>query len=304
MKQQIINCSNLRKRYGRNEVLKNVSIHVPKGNIYGFVGENGAGKSTTLRIIAGLSKPDSGNIELFGRNNPKELRKMRSKIGFLIESPVLYGQMTAIENLEVQCLQTGVSNDNIIKILETVKLHDTEKVKVKNFSMGMKQRLGIAITLLGNPEVIILDEPVNGLDPTGVIDFRNFILEINRQGITVIISSHILKELYEIATCYGFIKNGIMVKEIEKQKLDSELDRHICVKTNQTKVAIEVLKNRIPTISVKQKGQNEIRICSHFNELANISSILYQTLGNGIEEINMQKENLEEYYIQVMEGSK
>ena len=195
---------NITKKYRNTLALNQVSMSVMQGDIYGFIGENGAGKTTMIRLLTGLAEPTTGKIALFGESN-KKLAKQRERIGCIIESPSLYLDMTAYENLEVQRLQRGIPGKGCIdNALALVGLKDTGKKKAKDFSLGMRQRLALAIALLGNPEFLVLDEPINGLDPTGIIELRNLLKRLNKErGITILISSHILTELHQLANRYG-----------------------------------------------------------------------------------------------------
>lgn len=207
----------LTKRYGECKVLNGLDMHVPKGSIYGFVGKNGAGKTTLIRIICGLQKPASGGYSLYGQQyGQKSIADARRRIGAVVETPSIYLDMTARDNIRIQYRILGVPSENAIDgLLKLVGLSDTGNKKAKNFSLGMRQRLGIAVALAGDPDFLILDEPVNGLDPQGIIETRELILKLNREmGITVLVSSHILDELSKIATHFGFIDGGAIVKEI------------------------------------------------------------------------------------------
>ena len=221
----VLTTNALCKKYGKFEALSSVSMHVPKGAIYGFVGKNGAGKTTFIRIICGLQTATSGGYTLYGRKNTdKRIDKARRRMGAVVETPSIYPDMTAEENLKMQYRVLGLSSfDGIQKILKLVGLENTGKKKAKNFSLGMRQRLGIAVALCGKPDFLVLDEPVNGLDPQGIIEIRELILKLNREyKITVFISSHILGELAKLATHYGFIDNGRIVKEISADELNDE----------------------------------------------------------------------------------
>lgn len=201
--------------------LMNFQMEVHRGDIYGFVGENGAGKTTLIRILAGRSEQTSGELELFGKSSEEELYKQRGRIGALIESPALNPGMTAKDNLEVLRLQQGIKDRKcIFDVLETVGLEEAAYKKVKDFSFGMKQRLGIAMSLLGNKEFLVLDEPMNGLDPEGIAELREILQKLNQeQGVTILISSHLLGELNQLATCYGFVHAGKMVEQISAEEL-------------------------------------------------------------------------------------
>ena len=226
----VLQTNKLTKRYGKFYALNELNMNVPKGAIYGFIGQNGAGKSTLIRLICGLQEPSKGTYSIYGvKNRRKDMVKARRRMGAVVETPAIYLDMTAEDNLKQQCLILGLPSYNSIpEILELVGLSNTGKKKVKNFSLGMKQRLGIAVALMGNPDFLVLDEPTNGLDPQGIIEIRELIVKLNREyKITVLISSHILDELSRFATHYGFINQGRMVKEISATELENEsLERY------------------------------------------------------------------------------
>ena len=218
----ILTADNLNKNYRHSHALHNFSMHIPKGAIYGFVGENGAGKTTLIRTICGLQAPTSGTYSLYGvKNTDKRIREAQQRIGAVVESPAVYLDMSAENNLKHQYHVLGLPTyDGLKELLHLVGLEKTGRKKVRNYSLGMKQRLGIAVALVGNPDFLILDEPTNGLDPQGIIELRELILKLNRQRqITVLISSHNLDELSRTATHYGFIVDGSMVKEITAEEL-------------------------------------------------------------------------------------
>ncbi len=223
----------LSKQYKKSKALDGLSMHVPKGAIYGFVGKNGAGKTTLIRLICGLSKPTSGKYTLYAADSgSKEITEARKNMGAVVETPALTFDMTAEENLRQQYRILGMSSfDGIEELLELVGLEKTGKKKVKSFSLGMKQRLGIAMALAGEPDFLVLDEPTNGLDPQGIIELRELILKLNHEkGITFLISSHILDELSRIATHYGIIDHGKMVKEFSAQELEKECGKYVHIK--------------------------------------------------------------------------
>ncbi|MBQ8086546.1 MAG: ATP-binding cassette domain-containing protein [Lachnospiraceae bacterium] len=219
----VLKTTNLSKHYKNFKALDNLTMHVPKGSIYGFVGRNGAGKTTLIRLICGLQSPTSGDYELYDiSNTDKAIAGSRRRMGAVVETPSIYLDMTAKDNLKQQYRILGLpSFDGLQELLKLVGLENTGKKKAKNFSLGMRQRLGIAIALCGNPDFLILDEPINGLDPQGIIEIRELILKLNREHkITVLISSHILDELSKLATHYGFIDNGRILREMSAQELE------------------------------------------------------------------------------------
>ena len=240
----VLATNGLSKRYRDFTALNGLNMHIPKGSIYGFVGRNGAGKTTLIRLICGLQEPTSGSFTLYGaKNTDAKIERARRRMGAVVESPAVYPDMTAEENLRQQYLVLGMpSADGIAELLHLVGLDGTGKKKVKNFSLGMRQRLGIAVALAGNPDFLVLDEPVNGLDPQGIIEMRELILKLNREhGITVLISSHILDELSRLATHYGFIDGGHMVKEMSAEELEMRCRKCTRVEATNSKVLARVL---------------------------------------------------------------
>lgn len=240
----VLTTSGLSKKYGKFKALDDLSMHIPKGAIYGFVGRNGAGKTTLIRLICGLQEPTSGSYAIYGTDyTDKSISKSRRRMGAVVETPSIYLDMTAEDNLKQQCITLGLpSYESIPKILELVGLDNTGKKRARHFSLGMKQRLGIAVALIGNPDFLVLDEPANGLDPQGIIEIRELILKLNKEKqITVLISSHILDELSRLATHYGFIDKGHLVKEISAEELDAACRKCIKVEVTDTSVLTRVL---------------------------------------------------------------
>lgn len=223
----LVETNNLTKWYGKHKVIKSLNLSVKKGEIYGLIGRNGAGKTTILRLISGFTKPTEGNIRLFEKNDHDTIY-VQSRIGVLIENPGIYPNMNARENVKLKCLAKGISSKSYItELLESVGLSAVDKKNVKYFSIGMKQRLGIALALVGDPELVLLDEPINGLDPQGMAEIREMIVRLNRErGMTFIISSHILGELSKIATSYGIIEQGELKRQISKTELTEDLEKY------------------------------------------------------------------------------
>ena len=240
----VLETNGLCKRYRDFTALNGLNMHIPKGSIYGFVGRNGAGKTTLIRLICGLQEPTGGSFTLYGvKNTDAKIERARRRMGAVVETPSIYMDMTAEENIRQQYLVLGMpSADGIAELLHLVGLDGTGKKKGKNFSLGMRQRLGIAVALAGNPDFLVLDEPVNGLDPQGIIEMRELILKLNREhGITVLISSHILDELSRLATHYGFIDGGHMVKEMSAEELEMRCRKCTRVEATNSKVLARVL---------------------------------------------------------------
>ncbi|WP_303821922.1 ATP-binding cassette domain-containing protein [Ruminococcus flavefaciens] len=239
----ILQTQKLCKKYGKFKALNDLTVNVPKGSIYGMVGRNGAGKTTLIRVITGLNNPTSGEFSLFGvKNNDGKLLETRRKMGAVVETPSLHPEMSAKDNLIQQTKALGISDEKLDDILKLVGLANTGKKKAKNFSLGMRQRLGIAFSLVGDPEFLVLDEPINGLDPQGIIEVREMIMRLNQEkGITILISSHILDELSRLATHYGFIEHGHVIKEMSAEELDKACRTSLHVNVNDTNILADVL---------------------------------------------------------------
>ena len=243
----VLTTDHLCKNYGHFKALNQCSMHVPRGAIYGFVGKNGAGKTTLIRLICGLQRPTSGSYRLYGsENTDKKIVEAQRRIGAVVETPSIYVDMTAEENMKEQYYVLGLpSFEGIPQILKLVGLEDAGKKKAKDFSLGMRQRLGIAIALAGKPDLLVLDEPTNGLDPQGIVEMRELILKLNRERqITVLISSHILDELSRVATHYGFIDKGTIVKEITAEELENTCRKCVKLQVTDTAVLAHILDKR------------------------------------------------------------
>lgn len=242
----VLETRELSKSYGSFRALDGLNMHVPKSSIYGFVGRNGAGKTTLMRLVCGLQEPSGGSFTLYGTENTASgIASARRRMGAVVETPSIYLDMTARDNIIQQYRVLGIPSDKgADELLELVGLHDTGKKRARDFSLGMRQRLGIAVALAGDPDLLALDEPINGLDPQGIIEVRELILKLNREkGITVIISSHILDELSRLATHYGFIDRGRMVREMSAGELDSACRKSVRMRVSDTKALALVLDN-------------------------------------------------------------
>lgn len=296
----ILQTSNLSKVYGSKNVLNNININVPKGSIYGLVGKNGAGKTTLMRIICGLTKQSSGNYTLFGKPDSYNLR---NNIGMLIEKPGIYDNMTALENLQYFSLLFGMPSNNHNKILEMVGLENTGKKKARQFSLGMKQRLGIAIALLGNPSFLILDEPINGLDPEGVYNMRKMLQKLNENyNITIMIASHILSELHKLATNYAIIDKGSLIDEFDKETLENNCKSNIkiTVEPQCLEDAKILLTSHYPNLNYKITNKNVFLLYDEIN-LADINQLLVK---NGIRVcgLGVNNENIEKFFVEKLSG--
>ncbi len=299
----VLQTNALSKHYRDFKALNGVSMNVPKGAIYGFVGKNGAGKTTLIRLICGLQEPTAGEYTLYGRkNSQKDIVKSRRRMGAVVETPSIYLDMTAENNLRQQYRILGLpSFEGIDDILELVGLADTGKKKAKNFSLGMRQRLGIAVALAGDPDFLLLDEPVNGLDPQGIIEIRELILKLNRERqITVLISSHILDELSRLATHYGFIDNGSMVKEMSAKELEDNCRKCVRMEVSDTKALVRVLDGL--GVEYKILSANTADVYAKIN-VSQLTSLLGK---EECEVISMQEhdESLESYYVSLVGGGK
>ena len=298
----VLTTNSLCKQYRHFKALNGLSMHIPKGSIYGFVGKNGAGKTTLIRLICGLQEPASGSFTLYGiQNSDKNIVKSRRRMGAVVETPSIYMDMTAEENLKQQYLILGLpSYDGIPELLKLVGLENTGKKKAKNFSLGMKQRLGIAIALAGDPDFLVLDEPTNGLDPQGIIEMRELILKLNRERqITVLISSHILDELSRLATHYGIIDAGHMVKELSAEELEAACRKCMRVTVSDTKALVRILD----TMDVDYKILNDTQ-ADIFAKL-NISQLTLALAKEGCELLEVQErdESLESYFVSLVGGT-
>lgn len=289
------------KRYGRHNAVDQVNLHVRRGDIYGLIGRNGAGKTTLLKIISGLAAPTDGDFSLFGYAG-KERRQVMHRIGTLIETPGIYPNHSAAENLNLKCIAMGVRSKTVVQqLLNTVGLADTGRKAVKNFSLGMKQRLGIALALVGEPDLVVLDEPINGLDPRGIAEVRETIERLNReQNITFIISSHILEELSKVATSYGIIHSGRLLEELTREELLQKCGEHIELKSSDTAKACTVLE-AMGIHEYKVVDKDTIQI---FERLQDGGEITIKLAESGIKTlgISVKNEALEDYYLNLTGG--
>ncbi|MGL4337720.1 MAG: ATP-binding cassette domain-containing protein [Turicibacter sp.] len=302
MSEIILKTVNVTKTYGKQHAVKQVNMTIRKGEIYGFIGQNGAGKTTLIRLITGLNHRTSGEIELFGGTTEAELNEARTMIGSLIETPAFYKDMTAHENLEVSRLVRNIAGREMIdEVLELVGLADVGKKKVRNFSLGMRQRLGIANALLGNPKFLILDEPINGLDPMGVVEIRELLKKVNREkDVTILISSHILGELAELATHYGIIREGELIEELSAVTLSEKCKQYIELEVDDVPRAVTVLENMGIT-NFEVLNQNQLKLFSHLDSVSLINSTLSKS-GVLIERIGVKGESLEAYFMNAIGG--
>ncbi|MCM1268059.1 MAG: ATP-binding cassette domain-containing protein [Bacteroidales bacterium] len=293
----VLQTTKLTKIYGKQRAVNAVDLHVRKGDIYGFIGKNGAGKSTFMKMVAGLAAPDAGTIELFGSD---DVDRQRMRVGTLIEEPALYKGMTAAENLEVLRRAYGIPDKGIVEeMLCLMGLEDTGKKKTGKFSLGMKQRLGIAAALMRSPDLLILDEPINGLDPMGIVQIRELLMQLNREkNITMIISSHILGELSKIATAYGVIKNGELVDEFDRAELDRRCRRCQKLVVDRTEAAVHVLEEKLHIREFDVPEPSVIRIFERLEEMTQINHVLMES-GVEIRESYQAGQDLEGYFMEL-----
>lgn len=297
----VLKAEALTKIYGHHKALDNFSIHIPQGAIYGLVGKNGAGKTTLLRLICGLQEVTSGDYTLYGISSRKhEILNARKEMGAVIETPAIYLDMSATGNLKEQYRILGIrSFDTIPELLKMIGLENTGRKKARNFSLGMRQRLGIAIALVGNPRFLVLDEPINGLDPQGIIEMRRLLLNLNQQyGMTILVSSHILDELSRLATHYGFIDNGKMIKEISANDLENSFRKSVRIEVTDGKALAAVLE---------QAGQPYRILAPNVIEAynrVNISRLIADLEKYQCDVLSIQEreENLENYYVNLIGG--
>jgi len=303
MGEYVLRTKSIYKKYGKSFALDNINIEIKKGEIYGFIGQNGAGKTTLLRVVTGLTIPTKGTVELFGQSSEKELVKSIKRVGAVVESPALFPNMSAYENLELHRLQKGIPDKKCIdRTLKLVGLENTGRKKVVNFSLGMKQRLGIAIALLSDPEFLILDEPTNGLDPMGIVELRQLIKRLNREReMTVLISSHVLSELHQLATRYGIIHKGRLLEEISASELNQKCRQYLRIKVDNPSKGATVLEAELNSTDFEIMPDGIIKLYSHLNDIQRVSLAL--TKNNLIiEHFSQAGDDLESYFAKLVGG--
>lgn len=302
MSELLLSTSALTKQFGRHKAVDQVSMHIKRGAIYGFIGRNGAGKTTTLRMIGGLASPTAGEIEMFGCRG-RELKQIRSRVGCLIEGPGLYGNMAARDNMKMKCLLLGVQKKGYIEeLLEVVGLKDVGKKHVKRYSLGMKQRLGIAMALIGEPDLLVLDEPINGLDPQGIAEVRETILRLNKErNMTILISSHILEELSKIATDYGIIHQGTLLQEITDEELRERCSERLEITLSSPELAIPVL-DRLGIRRYQVMDKEHIYVFERLDESARLN-MEFAKAGIPVKGLAVTNEELETYFLNLTGGN-
>jgi ABC-2 type transport system ATP-binding protein len=307
MKQEDINMeyvlqtNNLKKLFGKKAAVNGISLNVQKGDIYGFIGRNGAGKTTLIRMVAGLARPTEGTIRLFEND---DLDTQRRRTGTMIENPAVFPHMTAQQNLMYYCKLLGLNpKETVGEILTLVGLEQTGKKKAKNFSLGMKQRLAVAIALLGDPEFLMLDEPINGLDPTGIKEIRELILHLNQERkITILISSHILGELSRVATRYGVINNGVIVAEFTNEELEQRCVGELEIKVDDAAKARTIIAGIINEANISVLDNNTLRITKELDKAGLINTELAKN-GLVIYSSSVVGQDLESYFMQLMDAT-
>ena len=300
MNNTVIKLRDISKKRGQTEILNHLNMTVYQKDIYGFIGQNGAGKSTTMKIIMSLIKETQGQLELF---DTLDNQINRSRIGAIIENPAFYPYMTAYENLKYYIQYKGIDEINSIeKVFKMVGLENARKKKYKNYSLGMKQRLGLALALINHPDLLILDEPLNGLDPQGIVELREILSHLNKKyGITMLISSHILDELEMIATRYGFIHQGQMIEEITAEKLQEKLKKYISLDVENIGLASITLEQKLHTENFKVMDDHTIYLYDFVNESSLVATTLIQE-GVILNKMNISNVSLENYYLSLIKG--
>ncbi len=302
MTDTVLATKGLTKRYGNHLAADRVELTVGKGQIYGLVGRNGAGKTTIIRMVSAQTVPTAGEISLFGATG-KALPRMRARTGVMVETPSFYPYLTAKQNLEYYRIQRGVPGKRTVdQVLEEVDLADTGKKTFKNFSLGMKQRLGLALALMNRPDFLLLDEPINGLDPEGIVEFRNLLLKLNRERqTTILISSHILPELANLATCYGFLDNGVMLEQITAQALEEKCRACIEVRVDDPAAGALVLEQRLNLRDYEVLPGNLLRLYQELDRPQAVAKALVEG-GVGLQSIESRGANLEDYFLSMIGG--
>ncbi len=297
----VVSTKGLTKVYGKHTAVDNVSLHIKRGEIYGFIGRNGAGKTTFMKMLTGLAAPTAGEISLFGKTG-EAVKSQTERVGNLIEDPGLYPQFSGYQNLKCKCLAVGIHKEGYIEeLLTMVGLEAAAKKKVKKYSLGMKQRLGIAMALVGGPDLLILDEPINGLDPQGIAEIRDILLKLrDEQNMTIMISSHILEELYKVADTFGIINKGKLIQELSKEELSAKCSDFIELKLDSASKACPVLEGMGIT-NYKVVGNDTIYIYDQIDNLGAIN----KALANAdimVSLLNVVQERLENYFLELVGG--
>lgn len=297
MDEYVLRLNKISKRYKSINVFDGIDLSIKKGQIYGLIGLNGAGKSTLMKIITGLTASDSGTIELFHEHEKSKIEAARKRIGALVESPALYINKTVYENMNINRIQKGIPGEDCIeKTLAMVELNDKKHLRVKNLSLGAKQLLGLAMAILGEPEFLILDEPINGLDPIKIIKIRELLKKLNSEyKTTMLISSHILGELYNVATNFGIIHNGKLIEELTTDELDKKCRKFLHIKVDSAAKAAVIINNKLKTSDFNVLADNVINLYSYTENSGKVNETLVKE-GITVEQIMPMGENLEAYF--------
>lgn len=303
MKKHILKTSNLTKTYRGVHALHDVSVRLEAGRIYGLIGKNGAGKTTLMRLIAGHSFSTSGSIELFGHTGERALQTERKRMGCMIEHPSYTPNMTAKDNLKLHRMMRGIPNEEVEnELLALVGLANTGNKKAKDFSLGMKQRLGIAIALLGSPELLILDEPINGLDPIGVVEIRTLLKKLcEERQMTILISSHNLPELYQLATNYIIIHDGRIKQAITLEQLDEQCNHHILLRCNEPAQLVSVLETVLHTSNYRVMPDHTVKLYDYVDDKERVSKAMFEH-GIMVTNLSVEGDTLEAYFLSVIGG--
>lgn len=303
MREVILSTTNLTKKYSSTTAVNNINLEVKQREIYGLVGKNGAGKTTLLRIVSNQAFPTEGEVSLFGASTPEGLSKGRRRIGSIIEVPSFYSSMTAEQNLEYYRIQRGIpGKECVMEALEEVGLSHVGRKKYKSFSLGMKQRLGLALALMNKPELLLLDEPINGLDPFGIVEIRNLLIRLNQEkNITILISSHILSELSNLVTYYGFIDQGKLVRQLSAEALSRECGRYLELKVDRVELMTALLEKELNCTSYQVAPDHTLQIFEYLDQPSRISELAVKH-GIGLNSITTREINLENYFIQLVGG--
>ncbi len=303
MQEVILATRNLTKKYNNIAAVSDVNLEVKQGQIYGLVGKNGAGKTTLLRMITGQSYATEGGMVLFGASTEADLCKGRKRIGAIIETPSFYSYMSGRDNLEYYRIQRGIPGKQCVtEALEEVGLTEAANKKYKSYSLGMKQRLGLALALMNRPELLLLDEPINGLDPFGIVEIRNLLFKLNQEkNITILISSHILSELSNLVNYYGFIDKGKLIKQLSAEDLSKECNKYIELKVDNVERMTALLETKLDCHSYKLTPDYAIHIYEYLDQPKKISELAV-TNGIGLLSLMVKEINLENYFIQLVGG--
>lgn len=298
---KILELKHVYKSYKKKYILKDINISLEEGKIYGIIGKNGAGKTSLMKIIAGLSMPDEGKICIMGKCKIKELEYLRRNVGCIIETPALYQEMSAYENLRALCILYGIKKEERInEILNIIGLEGVGNKKVCHFSLGMRQRLGIGMALINNPKILILDEPINGLDPDGIVEVRELIKKINKENkVTVLISSHILSEIYQMVDNFILINHGEILEQLSREKLEQRCSKYILIQEGNPEIIKKVLREKLNTENFIQMENGSFRIYEYTNHILKVMKAFEGTDVN-VNSICVACDSLEEYFFKRM----